>query len=110
MPRRNRPNLNLRSPSRCRPLLLWILLFLGVPRSCLTTARSFSLLEGPVQTSPRALSRYPDRFADKQGYGEGLRTVIYQATPPDTISQILVKHGVGPAEAGEVAAATMGEK
>jgi murein DD-endopeptidase MepM/ murein hydrolase activator NlpD len=49
--------------------------------------------------------RYPDRFADKKAYRESLRTVIYQVKPRDTFSQILMKHGVSPAEAEAVATA-----
>lgn len=101
---RNRPNLSLRPPSRGRPLIR-LFLVLGVLLSCLITARSFSLIEEPWQTAPRALSRYPDRFADKQDYRESLRTVTYQVRPGDTLHQILMKHGVDSREAGALAAA-----
>ncbi|HVO84792.1 MAG TPA: M23 family metallopeptidase [Syntrophobacteria bacterium] len=73
--------------------------------SCLITARSFSLIEEPWQTEPRALSRYPDRFADKQDYRESLRAVTYQVRPGDTLHQILMKHGVDSREAAALAAA-----
>jgi len=101
---RNRPNLTLQPPSRGRPLIR-LFLVLGVLLSCLITARSFSLLEEPWQTTPRALSRYPDRFADKHEYRESLRTVTYQVRPGDTLHQILMKHGVDSREAGALAAA-----
>jgi murein DD-endopeptidase MepM/ murein hydrolase activator NlpD len=101
---RNRPNLSLRPPSRGRPLIR-LFLVLGVLLSCLITARSFSLIEEPWQTAPRALSRYPDRFADKQDYRESFRTVTYQVRPGDTLHQILMKYGVDSREAGALAAA-----
>jgi len=101
----NRPNSTIPSHPRGRSLILRISLVVAVLLSCLITAPSFSLLEEPWQTSPRTLSRYPDRFADKQEYRESLRTVIYLVKPRETFSQILIKHGVGPAEAEAVAAA-----
>jgi murein DD-endopeptidase MepM/ murein hydrolase activator NlpD len=100
---RNRPNLTLQPPSRGRPLIR-LFLVLGVLLSCLITARSFSLPEEPWQITPRALSRYPDRFADKQEYRERLRTVTYQVRPGDTLCQILMRHGVDFREAGPPAA------
>jgi murein DD-endopeptidase MepM/ murein hydrolase activator NlpD len=101
---RNRPNLTLQSPPRGRPFIR-LSLVLGVLLSCLITARSFSLLEEPWQTAPRSLSRYPDRFADKQEYRESLRAVTYQVRPGDTLHQILMKHGVDPHDAAALAAA-----
>ena len=101
---RNRPNLTLRPPSRGRPFIR-LFLVLGVLLSCLITARSFSLIEEPWQTAPRALSRYPDRFADKQEYRESLRTLAYQVRPGDTLHQILIRHGIDSGEAGALAAA-----
>jgi murein DD-endopeptidase MepM/ murein hydrolase activator NlpD len=101
---RTRPNLTLQPPSRGRPLIR-LFLVLGVLLSCLITARSFSLLEEPWQTTPHALSRYPDRFADKQEYRENLRTVTDQVRPGDTLCEILMRHGVDPREAGPLVAA-----
>jgi murein DD-endopeptidase MepM/ murein hydrolase activator NlpD len=101
---RNRPNLTLQPPSRGRPLIR-LFLVLGVLLSCLITARSFSLLEEPWQITPPALSRYPDRFADKQEYRESLRPVTYEVRPGDTLHQILMKHGVDSREAAALAAA-----
>jgi murein DD-endopeptidase MepM/ murein hydrolase activator NlpD len=101
---RSKPDSTPSSHPGGRPLI-WIALVLGVLLSCLIAARSFSLLEDPWKTAHRTLARYPDRFADKKEYRESLRTVTYQVKPRDTFAQILIKHGVSPAEAEAVAEA-----
>ena len=101
---RNGSKPTLRASSRGRPLIR-VFLVLSLLLSCLITARSFSLLEEPWQTTQRTLSRYPDRFADKQDYRESLRTASYQVRPGDTLHQILMRHGVDSREAGALAAA-----